>query len=117
MGWLRATVGVALLVAPAAPMRWTGGETPSGAAVLLMRTIGIRDLVLGAGTVGAARSGVPADVGRWTTAALASDSLDTLASLAALRHLGRRDALGAAALAFAFVLGDLVERRRITAAT
>jgi hypothetical protein len=111
MGWLRALVGVALVVAPEAPMRLSGSEEPTGASVLLMRTIGIRDLVLGLGTVVAARSAEAGDVARWNSAALASDSLDTLVSLASFRSIGKRDAWVAAALAFTFVCGDLQARR------
>jgi len=107
MGWLRASVGLALMVAPGAPMRLAGTESPTGAALLLMRTIGIRDLVLGLGTVSAARSNDQSDPLRWVKATLASDALDTVVSLAALRSIGRRDSLFAAALAFGFVCGDL----------
>jgi hypothetical protein len=107
MGWLRTSVGIALMVAPGAPMRLAGTESPTGAALLLMRTIGIRDLVLGLGTVSAARSNDQSDARRWLTATLASDALDTVVSLAALRSIGRRDSLFAAALAFGFVYGDL----------
>ena len=53
-----------------------------------MRTIGIRDLVLGLGTVFAARSDVGGDVGRWNSAALASDALDTVVSLASTDQSG-----------------------------
>jgi hypothetical protein len=112
MGWLRAAVGVALVAAPRVPMRISGREEPTGASVLLMRTIGIRDLVLGLGAVAAARSGDAREARRWTAAALASDSLDVAASLASVRSIGPRDALGAAALALAFVGGDLQSRRR-----
>jgi hypothetical protein len=112
MGWLRAAVGVALIAAPEVPMRISGREEPTGASVLLMRTIGIRDLVLGLGTVAAARSGEVREARRWTAAALASDSLDVAASLASFRSIGQRDALSAAALALAFVCGDLRSRRR-----
>ena len=111
MGWLRTTVGVALVAAPAVPMRLAGNTEPSGASLLLMRTVGIRDLVLGLGTVSAARSGTGAEARRWTTAALVSDSLDTVLSLISARSIGRRDALAAAGLAFAFVCGDVVSRR------
>lgn len=111
MGWLRAGVGVALVVAPRAPMRLAGGAEPTGASVLLMRTIGIRDLVLGLGTVAAAASAVTGDVGRWNSAALASDSLDTFVSLASFRSIGKRDAWAAAVLASVFVCGDLRARR------
>jgi hypothetical protein len=107
MGWLRTSVGIALMVSPGAPMRLSGSESPTGAALLLMRTIGIRDLVLGLGTVTAARSADDSDALRWLKATLTSDALDTFVSLVALRSIGKRDALVAAGLAFTFVCGDL----------
>jgi hypothetical protein len=115
MGWLRAAVGIALMAAPGVPMRLAGQTEPTGADLLLMRTIGIRDLVLGLGTVAAARSNDVSDVRRWTTAALASDSLDSVASLASFRSIGKRDSLSAAAAALVFVCGDLQARRRTSA--
>ncbi len=114
MGWLRTSVGIALMAAPGAPMRLAGTEAPTGAALLLMRTIGIRDLVLGLGTVAAARSSDQSDAGRWVKATLASDAIDTVVSLAALRSIGRRDSLIAAALAFAFACGDVQALRPAT---
>jgi hypothetical protein len=111
MGWLRAAVGVALVAAPAAPMRLSGREEPTSAGLLLMRTVGVRDLVLGLGAVAAAKSGGDKDVRRWTTAALASDSLDVAVSLASFRSIGKRDSWSAAVLALAFVGGDLRARR------
>lgn len=107
MGWLRTSVGVALMAAPGAPMRLAGTEFPTPTALLLMRTIGIRDLVLGLGTVSAAHTADGSDERRWVKATLASDALDTIVSLAAMRAIGRRDALFAAGLALAFVCGDL----------
>ena len=95
------------MVAPGAPMRLAGTESPTGAALLLMRTIGIRDLVLGLGTVSASRSNDQSDADRWVKVTLASDVLDTVVSLAALRSIGRRDSLFAAALALGFACGDL----------
>jgi hypothetical protein len=93
-------------------MRLSGREEVTGAANLLMRTIGIRDLVLGLGTVAAARSGDVRDARRWTAAALASDSLDVGVSLASFRSIGKRDSVSAAVLALAFVCGDLQARRQ-----
>jgi hypothetical protein len=113
MGWLRAAVGVALIAAPGVPMRFAGNEEPSGASLLLMRTIGVRDLVLGLGTVAASRSGAGDDARRWTDATLASDGLDTVLGLVSARSIGRRDALAAAGLALSFVCGDLVARRAL----
>jgi hypothetical protein len=107
MGWLRTSVGLALMVAPGAPMRLAGAESPTGAALLLMRTIGIRDLVLGLGTVTAAQSTDTSDERRWLKATLASDVLDTVVSMVAMRSIGRRDSLFAAGLAFLFACGDL----------
>ncbi len=116
MGWLRTLVGVGLIVVPGAPLRLSGSES-TGPALLLMRTIGIRDLVLGVGTVMAARSGGVDDSIRWNAAGLASDSLDTIVSLASVRSIGKRDAWAAAALACTFVCGDLQARRRLRMST
>ncbi len=118
MGWLRAAVGVALIVAPEVPLRLPGREDPTAASVLLMRTIGIRDLVLGLGTAAAARSAAESDIRRWIAATAASDALDAAASLASFRSIGKRDAVGAALLALGFAAGDLVAWRSArTAAT
>jgi hypothetical protein len=95
-------------------MRLSGTEPPTGASLLLMRTIGIRDLVLGLGTVAAATSDGLGDVRRWTMAALASDSLDTVVSLASFRSIGKRDSWAAAGLAFVFVCGDLYAGRTVS---
>jgi len=116
MGWLRAAVGIALMAAPGVPMRLSGREEPTSAGLLLMRTIGIRDLVLGLGTVAAARSGEAAEARRWTVTALASDSLDAAVSLASSRSIGKRDAWAAAILAGTFVGGDLRALRPVPAA-
>ena len=97
-------------------MRLSGREEPTAAGLLLMRTIGIRDLALGLGTVAAARSDNMTYVRRWTAAALMSDSLDTGASLASFRSIGKRDSWVAAALALAFVCGDLRALKRVPAA-
>ncbi len=111
MGWLRAAVGVALIVAPEIPLRLPGREDPTAATVLLMRTIGIRDLVLGLGTATAARCAAESDIRRWIAATGASDVLDFAASLASFRSIGKRDAVGAALLALGFAAGDLVAWR------
>jgi hypothetical protein len=111
MGWLRTAVGIGLIAAPGVPMRLAGQRQPTGTDLLLMRTIGIRGLVVGLGTVAAARSPDIGDVRRWTAAALASDSLDVAASLASVRSIGKRDSIAAALLALVFVGGDLHARR------
>ncbi len=79
-----------------------------------MRTIGIRDVVLGLGTVAAGMTDGESDVRRWAMMGLASDSLDTLVSLASSRSIGKRDGYVAAGLAFGFVCGDLVTSRKVS---
>lgn len=107
MGWLRSAVGAALLLAPNVPTR-LAGQQPTAADAMLVRTIGVRDLVLGLGSVTAARMGSARDARLWTTAGLASDSLDAVVSLASLPGVGRRDSLSAALMSLSFVCGDLV---------
>lgn len=107
MGWLRGAVGVALITAPRPFLRLSGAGDPTGPEVLLLRTIGIRDLVLGVGTVVAARRGGAGDARRWTVVGLASDVLDVVASAAAGRSVGPAAAGGAALAAATFVAGDL----------
>jgi len=115
MGWLRTAVGVAMIAAPGPPLRISDPEGATGTARLLLRTIGIRDLALGLGTVTAARSGDEGGTRRWITMTLASDSLDVVASLASLRAIGRRDALAAALLALVFVVKDVAVLRNLSA--
>lgn len=57
---------------------------------LLLRTVGIRDLAIGLGTVAAARSPSDGDLRRWIAAGLASDVLDVAAGLAGARTTGLR---------------------------
>ena len=57
---------------------------------LLLRTVGIRDLAIGLGTVAAARSLSDGDLRRWIAAGLASDILDVAAGVAGARTTGLR---------------------------
>ena len=57
---------------------------------LLLRTVGIRDLAIGAGTMAAARSPSDADLRRWLAAGVASDFLDVAAGVAGARTTGLR---------------------------
>src|ERR1700722_9593125 len=107
MGWLRAGVGVALIAAPGPPLRVSNRDGARGSARLLLRTIGIRDLALGLGVVGAARSAEASDIRRWAVMTLASDSLDVVASMASMRSIGKRDAILAGVLAAVFVVKDV----------
>jgi hypothetical protein len=80
-----------------------------------MRTIGIRDLVLGWGTVVAARRGGSEELALWTRVGLASDSLDVVASLVSRRSIGKTESTLAALAALVFALGDSVALRTMGA--
>ena len=117
MGWLRVGVGLGLMVAPRWFLQLSSREVPTGASVLLLRTIGIRDLVLGSGTVSAARKGTETELSRWTSIAMASDSMDVVASLASRRAIGSGESIGAALAALVFAVGDATVLRSIKAET
>jgi hypothetical protein len=101
-GLLRCTVGLGFLVAPRALLGLTSFEDPMGAAVFLMRTKGIRDLAIGAGTVAASTSESDEDCRRWILTALGSDSLDAVAAFFSQSSIGRPEALLYACTAFVF---------------
>jgi hypothetical protein len=93
IGWLRVAVGLALFAAPRALLNASSGEQPSGSMLLLARTVGIRDVVIGGGTLSAAQSGVSRDMRRWVAVGLASDILDAVMGGASARLIGKRGAL------------------------
>lgn len=113
MGWLRTGVGAALIAWPGPFLRLSRREEPTGASLLLLRTIGIRDVVLGLGMVSAARSEQRSDLRRWSTATLASDSLDAVASVVSMPSIGRVNSTMAAAVALLAVAGDIHALRTI----
>jgi hypothetical protein len=69
---------------------------------VLVRTIGIRDLVVGAGTLAALRRGQSGSR-LWVQSGLVSDVADVLLALASYRQLGARGTLIAAAAPLPFI--------------
>lgn len=107
MGLARAAVGVVLVAAPAAALGLSRREAPTGASVLLMRTIGIRDIVIGLGTFSAGRAGTEADARRWLQTGLKSDALDAVTGLLSRRSIGPTETAVAVGSAAVFVGLDL----------
>lgn len=105
VGAMRAAAGAVLLLVP----RLAAGRDP--ASRMLARTIGIRDLVLGAGEVWAARQDDRTRVA-WMRAGTASDLADMALSLRSRRDIGTVKAIGAAALALPFVGAGVVHELR-----
>jgi hypothetical protein len=107
VGVLRSLVGVAMIVAPRSVVRPQGGVPAPGNLVFMVRTIGVRDLALGLGTVAAACSHGGQDVQRWIRFGLVSDALDVVVGIGSSRLLGRRGAASAALIPVPFVAADL----------
>ena len=84
----RVGVGAALILAPS---RFFSPD--SGAETLLMRTIGIRDVVLGSGACAAWARGADAETKRWAALGLISDSADFVTGLRSKPLVGTRSAL------------------------
>ena len=86
---VRLAAGLALGGKPETFLRFepafTGTSMP-----LLLRTVGIRDLAVGAGTIAAAWSSSDRDLKRWLAAGLLSDVLDVAAGTAGARSTGLR---------------------------
>lgn len=106
MGVLRAAVGVAMIAAPRSVARPQDGVDAAGDLVFMVRTIGVRDLALGLGTVAAARSGRRGEARRWVRFGLVSDLLDVIVGSVAGPLLGRRGAAAAALIPIPFVAAD-----------
>lgn len=107
VGYLRVVVGLGLLVAPKTIARWQADEAPTGSLALLIRTVGIRDLVLGVGTVLAAHAAGTDEIRRWLGLGLLSDALDVTAGGVSVAVVGRRGALIAAGVPVPVILSDL----------
>ena len=96
IGGLRVAVGLGLATAPGAALRLLPGAHPSGTAPLLLRTLGLRDVVVGLATLTAARGRDTRELTRWATVGLLSDTADGLAGALAAPLVGP---LGAAVVA------------------
>jgi hypothetical protein len=78
----RICVGVAMVVMPGRFFKQA-----SGTETLLMRTIGIRDVVIGSGACAALATGTGGEFRRWASMGLLSDSADMIVGLTSSRSL------------------------------
>jgi hypothetical protein len=104
---VRIAVGVGLTAAPRRATGATVADAASGPMILMTRTVGIRDLVIGVGAASAARSHDAADARRWLAAGLLSDLLDVAVGAASARFIGRRRALVTALVPVPVILADI----------
>jgi hypothetical protein len=98
----RVGVGMAMLLAPGSFLpRGSGTET------LLMRTIGIRDVVLGSGACAALAGRTQAGFRRWAAFGLLSDSADLVLGLRSRSLVGTRSAMIATLAPVPFVAAGI----------
>jgi hypothetical protein len=107
LAWLRIVVGLTLTLAPRSVLRMQSADDPSGPFVLMTRTVGIRDFVVGVGSAAAVRSNNRDDVRRWLRVGLLSDVLDIAAAASSARSIGKRSALVAALIPLPVVAADI----------
>ena len=101
----RAAFGLALTAKTVPMLHAMDRDTPSeGSLVLWARTVGIRDLVLGAGTLAATFAGT-SETKRWASVCLASDAIDTVAGTLSSPYVGRAGAAKAVGASLPFVAG------------
>src|SRR3984885_10337739 len=84
----RVGVGAAMILAPSRFF-----SPGSGTETLLMRTIGIRDVVLGSGGCAAWARGEEGELRRWATLGLLSDGADFVTGLRGKPLVGSKSAL------------------------
>lgn len=95
----RMALGLAMLAAPEKVGEgWVGAAAARGGGTIALRAVGVRDVVLGLGTLLADRDG---DAARWLEAGIVADVADTFSTLAAMEDVGTQQALGSAAVAAA----------------
>jgi hypothetical protein len=113
VSWVRIGVGLLLAVAPGMFVRRFVQDEASGSLIMFTRTVGVRDLALGLGSLAAVRSESTDDVRRWVRAGLISDSLDLVAGLASSRLVGRRGVAIATATVLPVIALDALALRQV----
>ena len=101
-----------MAVVPGVFVRRFVEDEASGSLILFTRTVGVRDLALGIGTLAADRSG--SDVERWVQAGLISDSLDLFTGLASSKLVGRRGMVIATMTVLPVLALDVLGLRRLS---
>jgi hypothetical protein len=99
----RVAVGAAMILAPSRFF-----PPGSGTETLLMRTIGIRDVVLGSGACAAWARGEEGELQRWATVGLVSDGADFVTGVRSKPLVGSRSALIATLSPVPFVAAGIL---------
>ena len=99
----RVAVGATMILAPSRIF-----SPGSGTETLLMRTIGIRDVVLGSGACAAWARGEGGELQRWATVGLVSDGGDFVTGLRSKPLVGSKSALIATLSPVPFLVAEIL---------
>jgi hypothetical protein len=99
----RVAVGATMILAPSRIF-----SPGSGTETLLMRIIGIRDVVLGSGACAAWARGEEGELRRWATVGLTSDGADFVTGLRSTPLVGSKSALIATLSPVPFVAAGIL---------
>ena len=88
----RIGIGILLLLFPRLMAKglWGPAAAASPAVVFFSRLVGVRDAILGAGTIAALQGEGTASVRPWMSYGAAADAVDAVATLLAYKHLPKR---------------------------
>jgi hypothetical protein len=105
LAWARIGIGSVLFLMPnKAAQMWTGRREDAFPTNMMVRGLGARDVIIGAGLAAALESG--RSPSSWLQASAAADAADALGTLSSVGELGKLRALGLFVLeAGAAVLG------------
>jgi len=98
----RVGVGVAMVAVPTLFNR-----QGTGTEALLMRTVGVRDVVLGSGGCAAWANGDKGEIRRWAAMGLLSDSADLVTGLGSKSLVGRKSAMIATLAPVPFLAAEI----------
>ena len=110
----RMAYGLACMAAPKA-VTGPAGRRAEGPMTWMTRAFGVRDLVLGTGTLLALQAD-PAEAVRWVEVSAAADALDLANAAVFRRELDRAGVIGVFALAVPATVGGLWAARRLRSA-
>lgn len=110
----RVLYGATCMAVPRAAMGPAGGRA-EGQMVWMARAFGVRDVVLGTGTLLALADGGPAAV-RWVELSAAADALDVANAGVFRKELDKTGIIGVLALAVPATLGGAWAARKLRAA-
>jgi len=102
---LRAAVGIGILALAKRALAWRTKGAPDGSAVLALRIVGVRDLLIGVGTLSAARDG--RQLVRLSAVGCANDIADAVIASGAGNLVGKGTAALTASGSLPFVAAEV----------